>query len=221
MFCNRWWVFCLTCEKQRWRMLVLSLLRALVKRYRLRFSPQNSLRKKNIHQTQFDTVFLTVCCGSEGSSRRVLPVAEFFGQVDVQDVRQDGDELSGVTESSTDGVSRINVVHLCGTKRSKVTAGTDRRSKVSSWLKSKWLSQFFSSGARAQWTNHLLFPDNVTVSQLWKTWIFGNLQTEPLLQTSLTLLQLSWFFKSVGFTAAKIDWAVIKQWHWRKTLFQR
>ena len=33
----------LTWEKHRWRMLVLSLFRALVKRYLFRFSPQNSL----------------------------------------------------------------------------------------------------------------------------------------------------------------------------------
>lgn len=44
----------LTWEKQRWRMLVFSLLRDLVKRYRLRFSPQNSLRKTqtNNHHVQ-------------------------------------------------------------------------------------------------------------------------------------------------------------------------
>lgn len=107
-------------------MLVLSLFRALVKRYRLRFSPQNSLRNRNIHQTQRDTLFsLSVLC-SEGSSRRcVLPVAELLGQVDVQDVREDSDELSGVAESSADGVSRVNVIHLCSTQGSKVRAGTD------------------------------------------------------------------------------------------------
>lgn len=41
------------------------------------------------------------------------PVAELLGQVDVQNVRQDGDELGGVAQSSADGVSRVNVVQLC------------------------------------------------------------------------------------------------------------
>lgn len=87
-----------------------------MKRYRLRFSPQNSLRNKNTHQTQSDALYSMVCCGSEGSSRCVLPVAEFLGQVNVQDVRQDGDELSGEAQSSTDGVSGVNMVHLCRTE---------------------------------------------------------------------------------------------------------
>lgn len=43
----------------------------------------------------------------------VLPVAQLLGQVDVQDVRQDGDELRGVAERRADGVSRVDVVQLC------------------------------------------------------------------------------------------------------------
>ena len=46
------------------------------------------------------------------------PVAQLLGQVDVQDVRQDGGELRGVAESSTDGVSRVDVVQLCRGQRS-------------------------------------------------------------------------------------------------------
>lgn len=38
------------------------------------------------------------------------PVAELLGQVDVQDVRQDGDKLGGVAQGSADGVGRVNVV---------------------------------------------------------------------------------------------------------------
>lgn len=40
------------------------------------------------------------------------PVAELLGQVDVQDVRQDGDQLGGVAQGSADGVGRVNVVQL-------------------------------------------------------------------------------------------------------------
>lgn len=43
----------------------------------------------------------------------VSPVAKLLGQVDVQDVRQDGDELRGVAQSGADGVSRVDVVQLC------------------------------------------------------------------------------------------------------------
>lgn len=49
----------------------------------------------------------------------VSPVAELLGQVDVQDVRQDGDELRGITEGGADGVSRVDVVQLCRGQRSR------------------------------------------------------------------------------------------------------
>lgn len=44
---------------------------------------------------------------------RLLPVTELLGQVDVQDVRQDGDELRGIAEGSADGVGGVNVVQFC------------------------------------------------------------------------------------------------------------
>lgn len=53
------------------------------------------------------------CSRGRVESGLVLPVAEPFGQVDVQDMRQDGDELCGVAEGSTDGVSWVNVVQFC------------------------------------------------------------------------------------------------------------
>lgn len=43
----------------------------------------------------------------------MLPVAEPLGQVDIQDVGQNGDQLGGVAQCSTDGVSWVNVVELC------------------------------------------------------------------------------------------------------------
>lgn len=102
-------------------MLVLSLLRDLVKRYRLRFSPQNSLRTTQMNERQSHNSDLT-CTGEAAlpSPRPVLPVAELLGQVDIQDVRQDGDELRGITEGSADGVGWVDVVQFCVNDRSKV-----------------------------------------------------------------------------------------------------
>jgi len=48
------------------------------------------------------------------------PVAELLGQVDVQEVRQDADQLRGVAQSGADGVGRVDVVQLCGAQRSEV-----------------------------------------------------------------------------------------------------
>lgn len=57
-------------------MLVLSLFRARVKRYRFRFSPQNSLWSREAEsEERWQQV------GGRGS-----PVAELLGQVNVEDV---------------------------------------------------------------------------------------------------------------------------------------
>lgn len=46
---------------------------------------------------------------------------------------QDGDELRGVAEGGADGVSRVNVVQLCG-KRSKVRTGSPETFSNESFL---------------------------------------------------------------------------------------
>lgn len=43
----------------------------------------------------------------------VSPVAQLLGQVDVQDVRQDGGELRDIAQSGADGVGGVDVVQLC------------------------------------------------------------------------------------------------------------
>lgn len=43
----------------------------------------------------------------------VSPVAQLLGQVDIQDVRQDGGELCDIAQSRADGVGRVDVVQLC------------------------------------------------------------------------------------------------------------
>lgn len=47
---------------------------------------------------------------------------------------QDGDELCGVAEGGADGVSRVNVVQLCGKRRSKVRTGSPETFSNESFL---------------------------------------------------------------------------------------
>lgn len=88
------------------------MFRARVKRYRFRFSPQNSLWSREAESEERWHQVGVVGWGW-GS-----PVAELLGQVDVEDVRQDGGELGGVTQGGADGVSRVDVVQFCRLKRS-------------------------------------------------------------------------------------------------------
>lgn len=93
-------------------MLVFSLLRALVKRYRLRFSPQNSLQNTQTVQRQKGCCEFHALLWTVKEAAAVSPVAQLLGQVDVQDVRQDGGELRDIAQSGADGVGGVDVVQL-------------------------------------------------------------------------------------------------------------